>query len=432
MRRKPRPVAKPDPKRQVELVIEKLGTEGVGLARLDGKPVLVPDALPGERVRVETDGGREPARLLERLSDSADRIAPACRHFGTCGGCVLQHLAPAPYAGFKRQLIRDALGRQGLGAVEVAEPLVSPPASRRRATLEARRVASGVVLGFHRRASHQILDLAECPVLRPAIVGLLPGLRSLLAGLLGNGQAASVIVTEAETGIDLGLELPSEPDLAGLEALSSFAAAADLARLWWRVAGAAPMPAAQRRPVTQHFGAVAAELPAGVFLQAAAEGEAALRDAVSQGLGSARRIADLFAGIGTFTLALAANRAVHAVEGDAAALAGLAAAIRRAQLVQVTTERRDLDARPLLPEELAGYDAVVFDPPRAGAKAQAEQLARSAVPIVIGVSCNPASFARDAAILAAGGYGLERVLPVDQFLWSNHVELVGIFRRGRD
>ncbi len=428
MKRKARPAAKPGPKRQAELVIEKLGTEGAGLARLDGKPVLVPDALPGERVRVETEGGREPARLLERLSDSADRIAPACRHFGSCGGCVLQHLAPIPYAGFKRQLVRDALGRQGLGAVEVAEPLVSPPASRRRATLEARRVASGVVLGFHRRASHQILDVVECPVLRPAIVALLPGLRGLLTGLLRNGQAASVIVAEAETGIDLGLELPAEPDLTGLEALSAFAAAQDLARLWWRVAGAAPMPAAQRRPVTQPFGAVAAELPPGVFLQATAEGEAALRDAVIDGVGDARKIADLFAGIGTFTLAL--GRAVHAVEGDATAVAGLAAAVRRAQLVQVTTERRDLDARPLLPSELAGYDAVVFDPPRAGAKAQAEQLAQSAVPVVIGVSCNPASFARDAAILVAGGYKLERVLPVDQFLWSNHVELVGVFRRG--
>jgi 23S rRNA (uracil1939-C5)-methyltransferase len=429
MRRKPRPAAKPGPKRQAELVIEKLGTEGAGLARLDGKPVLVPDTLPGERVRIETDGSREPARLLERLCDSPDRIAPACRHFGTCGGCVLQHLAPTPYGNFKRQLIRDALGRQGLGAVDVAEPLVSPPASRRRATFEARRVAGGVVLGFHRRASHQILDLAECPVLRPAITALLPALRVWLAGLLGNGQSASVIVTEAETGLDLGLELPAEPDLAGLEALSTFAAAQDLARLWWRVAGAAPMPAAQRRPVTQHFGAVAAELSAGVFLQATAEGEMALRDAVIQGLGSARRVADLFAGIGTFTLALAANRTVHAVESDAAALAGLAAAVRRAQLVQVTTERRDLEARPLLSGELSGYDAVVFDPPRAGAKAQAEQLARSAVPIVIGVSCNPASFARDAAILAADGYALDRVLPVDQFLWSNHVELVGVFRR---
>jgi 23S rRNA (uracil1939-C5)-methyltransferase len=429
MRRKPRPVAKPGPKRRAELVIEKLGTEGAGLARLDGKPVLVLDALPGERVRVETDGGREPARLLERLSDAADRIAPACRHFGTCGGCVLQHLAPAPYSSFKRQLIRDALGRQGLGTVDVAEPLVSPPASRRRATLEARRVANGVVLGFHRRATHQILDLAECPVLRPAIVALLPALRAILAALLSGGQASSVIVTEAETGIDLGLELPVEPDLAGLEALSAFAAEQDLARLWWRVAGAAPMPAAQRRPVTQHFGTVAAELPPGVFLQATAEGEAALRDAVIQGLGSAKRVADLFAGVGTFTLALASGRAVHAVEGDATAIAGLAAAARRAQLVQVTTERRDLEARPLLPEELAGYDAVVFDPPRARAKAQAEQLARSAVPVVVGVSCNPASFARDAAILATGGYTLEQVLPVDQFLWSNHVELVGTFRR---
>ena len=427
MRHKRRPIAKPVPAEILELEIERLGTEGAGLARVAGRTVLVADALPGERVKARVEGAK--ASVLERLSDSADRITPPCRHFGICGGCVLQHLAPAPYAGFKRQLIVEALSRQGLGAVPVPEPLVSPPGSRRRATLEARRVGGGIVLGFHGRASHQIVDLVECPVLRPELVAVLPGLRTLLTRLLRGGQVAAVLLTDAATGVDLGLELPVEPDLAGLEALAEFAARHDLARLWWRVAGTAPTPAAQRRPVRIRFGAVEADLPAGGFLQATAEGEAALVAAVEQGLGPARRIADLFAGIGTFTLALAANHSVHAVEGDAASLGALSAAARRAQLVQVTSERRDLESRPLLPDELDSYDAVIFDPPRAGAKPQAEQLARSAVPIVIGVSCNPASFARDAAILAGGGYVLERVLPVDQFLWSNHVELVGRFRR---
>jgi 23S rRNA (uracil1939-C5)-methyltransferase len=429
MRRKARPAIRSGPAEILDLEIERLGTEGVGLARTGGRVVLVPDALPGERVRVRTDGGKAPAVLLERFSDSADRVAPPCRHFGSCGGCVLQHLAPVPYADFKRGLIRDALSRQGLGAVPVAEPLVSPPGSRRRATLEARRVGGGIVLGFHGRASHQIVDLGECPVLRPALTALLPALRGLLMGLLRGGQTASAILTGVETGIDLGLELPAEPALAALEALSDFAERQDLARLWWRVAGTAPMPAAQRRPVVTRFGAVAAELPPGVFLQATAEGEAALRAAVEQGVGPARRVADLFAGTGTFSLALAGSRIVHAVESDAASLGALAAAARRAQLVQLTSERRDLEARPLLPDELAAYDAIVFDPPRAGAKAQAEQLARSSVPVVIGVSCNPASFARDAAILVGGGYALEGILPVDQFLWSSHVELVGRFRR---
>jgi 23S rRNA (uracil1939-C5)-methyltransferase len=414
----------------VELEIERLGTEGAGLARLGGRTVLVPDTLPGERVRAEIRTGTEAAILRERLTDSADRVVPPCRHFGRCGGCVLQHLAPAPYAAFKRRLILDALGRQGLGAVPVAEAIVSPPGSRRRATLEARRVGGGVVLGFHERSSHQIVDLIDCPILRPALAALLPPLRALLTALLKPGQAASVVLMEVESGPDLGLELPSEPDLAALENLADFAALHDPARLWWRIAAQAPTLAAQRRAAVVRFGAIPVELPPGAFLQATAEGEAALRAAVACGLGEARRVADLFAGIGTFALGSAAGRTVHAVEGDPAALAALAAAARRAQLVQVTSERRDLAARPLRADELARFDAVIFDPPRAGAKAQAEQLAQARVPVVIGVSCNPASFARDAAILTGGGYGLDEVLPVDQFLWSSHIELVGVFRRG--
>jgi 23S rRNA (uracil1939-C5)-methyltransferase len=426
MRRPRRPTAPPE---ILELDIEKLGTEGTGFARVGNRIVLVPDTLPGERVRARIEAGK--TRLLERLSDSPDRIPPPCRHFGRCGGCVLQHLAPDPYAAFKLGLIRDALSRQGLGAVPVSPVLVSPAGSRRRAVLEVLRVGSGIVLGFHGRASHQILDLAECPVLLPDLAALLPGLRVLLAGLLKPGQGGSVTLTGVETGIDLGLDLPTEPDLAALEALSEFAQGHDLARLWWRVGGAEPMPTAQRRPVTIRFGAIPVDVPAGAFLQATAEGEAALRQAVEAGVGAARRVADLFAGTGTFTFALAGGRAVHAVESDATALAALAAAVRRAQLVQITSERRDLEARPLLPAELDGFDAVVFDPPRAWAKAQAEQLALSRVPVIIGVSCNPASFARDAAILTAGGYELDGVLPVDQFLWSNHVELVGRFCRAR-
>lgn len=413
----------------LDLDIEKLGTEGAGLARMAGRSVLVPDALPGERVRIRLDG--DAVTLLERHNDAPERIAPPCRHFGTCGGCVLQHLAPSPYAAFKATLIQAALSRHSLGDTSVAAVTASPPHSRRRAVLAARRIGAGVVLGFRGRASHHVVDLAQCPVLLPMLEQLLPPLRTFAAEVLAPGQQAMLTLTGVDTGIDLGLDLPAEPKLAALQRLADFAERQGLARLWWRVGGGEPVPAAQHRKVQTRFGAITVDLPPGGFLQATADGEAALFAAAQEWLGGARRIADLFAGIGTFALGLAdgANRPIHAVEQDAAALAALAAAARRAGLVRVTSECRDLEARPLLAPELAGFDAVLFDPPRAGARAQAEQLAQSGVPLIIGVSCNPASFARDAAILVAGGYSLDCVRPIDQFLWSNQIELIGRFRR---
>jgi 23S rRNA (uracil1939-C5)-methyltransferase len=421
-RRRPRPAAISI----ADLVIERLGTDGAGLARHDGKIVAVPDALPGEAVQIRLG---EKVTVLERRSVSPDRVAPPCPHFGICGGCVLQHLAAASYAGFKRDLIRAALSRQGLGDVPVRDAIVSPPGSRRRIKLEIRRVGAGTMLGFHGRASHQIIDLAVCPVSRPELVALFPPLRALCRELLKPGETASILLTASEFGVDVGLELPTEPALAGLEALSAFAVP-PVARVWWRKAGSAPMLAAQQEAFRVRFGEIPVELPFGAFLQATAEGEAALVEAVRAGLGGAGRVADLFAGCGTFTLALAEGRVIHAAENDTASLGALAAAVRRSQLVRVTTERRDLESRPLLPAELARYDAVIFDPPRAGARAQVEMLAQSTVPVILGVSCDPATFARDAAMLVGAGYRLESVLPVDQFLWSSHVELVGIFRRG--
>ncbi|GGF41765.1 RNA methyltransferase [Aliidongia dinghuensis] len=434
MRGRPRPGSRQGqrqpakgPAREIELVIDKLGSEGVGVARLDGRPVLVPGSLPGEQVRVRVMGGA--ADLLDVIAPSPSRIEPACRHFGTCGGCALQHLAWQPYLDFKRDLVVDALRRQGLADVPVEAVAPSPPESRRRATLEAKRTSGGVLLGFHARASHQIVDLGECPVLLPDLARLLPSLRTLLATLLLPGGSATVLLGQGPGGIDLGLALAAAPDLEQLERLTAFADAQDLARLWWRVGDMAPVPAAQRRPLGHRFGDVPVEPPAGGFLQATADGEAALTAEVVAALAGAERVADLFAGCGTFGLALGARALLHAVEGDAAALGALTAAARRAGLGFVSTERRDLDARPLLAAELRRFDAVLFDPPRAGAKAQVEQLAKSTVPRVIGVSCNPATFARDARILVDGGYHLERVLPVDQFVWSPHVELVGRFRR---
>ena len=427
--RRRKPVAS-GPARIVEVVATKLGSEGMGVAYHAGKPILLPGALPEERVRAEIRAGAE-AKVIERLNDSADRIVPACRHFGVCGGCALQHLRDEPYRQFKRNLIVDALRRHGLGGIAVGEPIVSPPGARRRASLEATRRGDRLILGFHARASHEIVDLQACPVLVPALEGLMAPLRKLLQACLKSGERGTAIMTALETGTDLGLHLPRAPDLRILEALADFAAAQDLARLWWRTDDLPASPAAINRPPEVWFGNIAAELPMGGFLQATNEGQAALIALVTEALAGMKKIADLYAGAGTFSLPLATGGAkIHAVESDVGALAALAGAARRARFGDLTVERRDLDANPLLVTELSRFEAVVFDPPRAGARAQAIELAKSDLKAAVAVSCNPDSFARDAAILLGGGWRLELVTPVDQFLWSPHLELVAAFSRG--
>jgi 23S rRNA (uracil1939-C5)-methyltransferase len=419
------------PPEECELEIAKLGSEGVGVAFDGDRPILVPGTLPGERVVASvTAGGRE-ARLVRVIAASADRVTPACRHFGRCGGCALQHLDGGAYRQFKRSLIIDALRRQGLGEVEIAETAASPPGSRRRASMEALRLGSKVTLGFHGRAAHAVVDVGECSVLEPALFSLLGPTRQLLPFFLKSGERATVVLTLLDRGADLGLVLPRVPDLACLEALSGFAEAQDLCRLWWQVGDAPAIPAAIRRAPTILLGGQSVTVPMGGFLQATQAGQAALVAAVTRALGGAVAVADLFAGVGTFALPLAAiGKRVHAVEADAEAVAALAAAGHAALFTGLTTERRDLDARPLLEFELKRYDAVVFDPPRAGARAQADSIARADLGWAVAVSCNPATYARDAAILVAGGWRHERITPVDQFLWSSHIELVGVFSRG--
>jgi 23S rRNA (uracil1939-C5)-methyltransferase len=411
------------PSREIEVAIDRLGTEGAGLARVDGRLVAIPGALPGERVRARLSGDR--ATLLEVLDPCADRIAPACRHFGTCGGCALQNLAGDPYRAFKRAQVADALARQGFDPGLVAEVVTSPPGTRRRASLSAKRADGRVVLGFHGRESDAIIDIAACPVLVPELEAFLDPLRALH----GRVSFSGAILTATETGIDLLLDLPNEPGLRALEALAAFADTRDLARLSWRVGTAEPIPTAARRAPILRFGDVPVALPPGAFLQATAAGEAALVTEMLAWLDGAKSVLDLYAGCGTFALALGAKRDVHAVEADPFAINALAAAGRAAGRNRLTTERRDLEARPLQGADLAKRDGVVLDPPRAGAKAQCAALAASTIPRLVYVSCDPATFARDAATLRAGGYRLERVVPVDQFLWSSHVELVARFSR---
>lgn len=353
------------------------------------------------------------------------RAVPPCRHFPECGGCQLQHVDDAAYAGFLVERIAGALGAQGLEAAEIRAPLLSPPRTRRRASLRALRTAAGVAIGFNAEASHRIIDMRECHVLRPELFNLLKPLRGLLATMLPMKRAAGIRMTLADQGVDLLIEGVTADGLEAAEAITAFAAQHGIARLAIDE-GYGPQSRWEPAPVSVHLGDIPVHLPDISFLQATIEGETALIEAVREIVGPAPRVADLFAGIGTFALSLDAR--VLAVEGARDAAAALLAAARRSGR-QVAVEHRDLFRRPLEGKELERFDAVVIDPPRAGAQEQARALAASPVPVIASVSCNPNTFARDAAILVAGGYRLKWIQPVGQFRWSTHVELVGCFER---
>lgn len=408
----------------VEATIEALGARGDGVGEWNGAKLFVPFTLPGERVRAginrKTRDGNF-ADLTEILEPSPDRVKPACPHFGDCGGCSLQHMAAAPLAQWKRQRIVDALAQRGLENVTV-EPTVSvPPGTRRRAVFAYRITGKGAVVGFNARASDRIIDQTECPLLDERILDLVGPLRTILMEICPPGAGGDVSVTLSDDGPDVCIDVSTPPDLGGLERLNAFGRDHDLARLSWRYENQA-VPVAEYRPVVLAMGKARVSPPPGAFLQASVEGEAAIAERVIAIVGDASPVADLFCGLGTFALRLAESTTVHAVDGDAS----LVNAIRHGH---VTTEVRDLFRSPLAGRELARFAAVVFDPPRAGAKAQAQCLADDGPPVIAAVSCNPATFARDARILIDGGYCMNTVLPIDQFPWSAHVELVAGFRR---
>jgi 23S rRNA (uracil1939-C5)-methyltransferase len=372
--------------------------------------------------------GEDRAAVVEILSKSPNRIAPECRHFGTCGGCALQHLDSSVYAEWKVAQLRAALAPRGLSDVPVAPLVRVSPATRRRAEFAARRVKGHVTLGFHARLSHDIVDMQECRVLDPILVALVAPLRDLMQGLSAIAWA-DIMATRTDAGIDLLFTLDTAPDRKSIATLIDFANTRDLARVSWRKS-ASPELIIERRKPQIRFGGVAVDLPSGAFLQAAPEAEAAIVDLVVRSVGKAKRVIDLYAGCGTLTFPLARSAQVHAIEGQADLVAALDTAARRGGIgPRVRAERRDLTRRPLLANELAEANAIVFDPPREGAREQAAHLAQSRVKTIVGVSCNPATFARDARVLVDAGYALEQVTPVDQFLWTPHLELVGVFRR---
>lgn len=369
-----------------------------------------PLTAPGDRILPQGE-----------IEPGPHRQVPPCRHFPECGGCQLQHVDDLAYAGFLRDRIASALAAQGLTVPDILEPHISPPRSRRRASLRAGR---GGALGFNAETSHRIVDMRECHILRPELFALVAPLRTLLRRLKP-AATAGVRLTLADQGVDMLLEKVEAPDLEAAEALGDFAAAHGLARLALDD-GYGAQTRWEPEPVTVTFGEVPVPLPHGAFLQATVEGEAALVDAVRSAVGEARVVADLFAGLGTFALSLEGR--VLAVEGARDAALALKTAAGRAGR-PVFVDHRDLYRRPLDRAELSRFEAVVLDPPRAGAREQASALAGSAVPGIAYVSCNPSTFARDAAALLDGGFRLDWIRPVGQFRWSTHVELVAAFGR---
>lgn len=406
---------------QREVTIERLGAGGDGVA--ENGALFVPFTLPGERARVEIEPDGKHARLVELIEPSKERVEPICRHFGTCGGCALQHLELAAYLRWKQEQVVTTLRARGLDA-EVEEVRAVPAGSRRRASFALERNREGLALGYKRVRSHELVNIETCPVLSPKIVASLEGLKAALAPFLHPKRELRLTLTETPQGLDLVVE-GAKTSPSALAQLGAHAAKLGIARCTMN-----GELVAQFAAPTVEFSGAAVALPPGAFLQASAASEAVLVDLVREFVGKAKQIADLFAGLGTFAFALAANASVDAFEEDGAALAALGDAARKMSgLKPIRTFRRDLFGSPLGPKELRRYDAVVFDPPRAGAMAQAEMLAKSEVRKLVAVSCNPGTLARDLRILVDGGYRIGRVVPVDQFLFSPHIEVVAELSR---
>ncbi|NCO22346.1 MAG: class I SAM-dependent RNA methyltransferase [Rhodobacterales bacterium] len=407
----------------MEYTIERLGHQGDGIARsADFGPVFAPRTLPGEVIAGEVSGNRiEVPRIIV---PSSDRVTPPCTHYKACGGCALQHARDTFVADWKVDVVRQALAAQGIEA-PLSGPDTSPPNSRRRATLSGRRTKKGALVGFHGRASGVITEIGGCHLLHPGILAGMPAFQAIVTQHGSRKGELGLAVTWSKAGLDVTVSGGKPLDGPLRMALAGLADAHDLARLVWE-----DEVIVTRRAPTHAMGPAKVTPPPGAFLQATVEGQAALTAAVLRAVGDARRVADLFSGCGTFALPLAQKAEVHAVESVADMLAAMDRGWRTAQgLKRLTHARRDLFRRPLLPDELAAFDAVVIDPPRAGAEAQMRNLAMAKVPVIAAVSCNPVTFARDARILSDSGYMLDWVQVVDQFRWSPHVELAARFHR---
>jgi len=408
------------------LTIDRIGHLGDGIADTPSGPIYIPGALPGETVEVDDAPGHPDRRhLLNVETPSAQRIAPICPHFGICGGCAMQHWQSAPYRTWKRNLVVEALRQAGLDA-QVSELIDAHGDGRRRAVFHARRGTHDVLeVGFSAARAHRVIAIDRCPVLAKSLEGALPAAWAIAEALGAAKKPLDIQITATDAGLDVDVRGSGPLTASLIAALAHAAAVQNLARLTRH-----GELIAQRRAPTLRMGAATVPLPPAAFLQATTEGETVLSRLVLAACGGTGNVADLFSGVGPFALRLAEKTRVFAADDDGLAIAGLKrAAGTTPGLKPVETEVRDLFRNPLLAAELRRFDAVVFDPPRQGAVAQVRELAASQVPLIVAVSCNAGTFARDAAELVRGGYRLTEVTPVDQFRYSAHVEIVGRLER---
>ena len=408
----------------VEVMIDGLGAKGDGITYHNGKCLYVPFALEGERVFITPMGER--AELEEVITPSDDRTDPICELFKVCGGCTMQHMAPGPYGEWKRAMLVEALASRGLEEVPVAPLISTRPGRRRRAVMTARLIGRRLLFGYHEVRSGRIVDVDRCPLLVPALNALLPRLADYLPLFLTKKGEARITLLATASGVDVALD--DVRDLNGgqdyLKAVE-MAEALDLARL-----SANGDVLLERRPPLLDMGTAQVSPPSGAFVQADENAEMIMAELMLKAVGDARKVIDLFCGSGTFALRLARNAQVWALEGEELALQSLERAWRfGSNLKGIKIERRDLFRRPVLAAEMKKFDALVFDPPRAGAKAQSEEIAKSRIGTVVAVSCNPGTFARDLRLLVDGGYRIESITPIDQFLFSAHVEALAVLKR---
>jgi 23S rRNA (uracil1939-C5)-methyltransferase len=411
-----------------ELTITELGAQGDGVAG-GGNPVFVPFTTPGDKITAAVEGTR--GTLIALLAPGKTRALPPCPHFGPdgenagCGGCTVQHVAPEPYADWKRGLVVAALKSRGI-ETDVAPLVPAHPGDRRRVVFAAKRAGDGAVLGFNRAGTHEIVDIDTCLIATPRIVSALKLFKSIAAQAAVSPKAMQMGVLDTQSGFDIAFEAPFEFKENDRLRLVAFARKqASVARISFN-----GETLIEKQPPQLTFGRVTVTPPPGAFTQASATAEEAMAGLVTTHMKKAKRVVDLYAGCGTFSTRLAENHITHAVEGFAPAMNALDRAMRKMQgMKPLTMETRDLARRPLMAFELKAYQGLVFDPPRAGAEFQCREIAKSAIPRVAAVSCNPATLARDLRILIDGGYKLKSVTPIDQFLWTPHVEAVALLEK---